>query len=86
MSRTLSLVPSPDPGPGPGPNPNPNPNPEQASVDEQAALQAASGKPVVPKKSLTSYQLWMAEERPKLKASAATAAMGPKEAMAELGR
>ena len=35
---------------------------------------------------LTSYQLWMAEERPKLKASAATAAMGPKEAMAELGR
>ena len=55
-------------------------------MDEQAALQAASGKPVVPKKSLTSYQLWMAEERPKLKASAATAAMGPKEAMAELGR
>ena len=35
---------------------------------------------------LTSYQLWMAEERPKLKASAATASMGPKEAMAELGR
>ena len=59
---------------------------KQASMDEQAALQAASGKPVVPKKSLTSYQLWMAEERPKLKASAATAAMGPKEAMAELGR
>ena len=58
---------------------------KQASVDEQAALQAASGKPVVPKKSLTSYQLWMAEERPKLKASAATATMGPKDAMAELG-
>ena len=30
---------------------------KQASVDEQAALQAASGKPVVPKKSLTSYQV-----------------------------
>jgi hypothetical protein len=30
-------------------------------------VQAASGKPKPPKKSLTSYQLWMAEERPKLK-------------------
>jgi len=30
-------------------------------------VQAESGKPKLPKKSLTSYQLWMAEERPKLK-------------------
>ena len=29
----------------------------------------------MPKKSLTSYQLWMAEERPKLKASVVTAAV-----------